>query len=240
METIVAEFEHLKKAFGENVVLKDMSLKINSGENLVIFGKSGSGKSVLLKCLVGLIKPDTGVVRLFGSDIATVSGDELNQLRKKTGFLFQGGALYDSMTVGENLAFPLRGSELKKDQENLVHEALKNVGLEDTISKMPSELSGGMRKRVALARALMLKPGLILYDEPTTGLDPITTKEISHLVRDIQEKYNTAAIIITHDIACARITADRVVFINNGLIVSEGTFEESENSADEWVRSFFL
>jgi phospholipid/cholesterol/gamma-HCH transport system ATP-binding protein len=240
METVVAEFEHLKKAFGENVVLQDISLKLNSGENLVIFGKSGSGKSVLLKCLVGLMKPDEGTVRLFGSDIAAVSSDELNQLRKKIGFLFQGGALYDSMTVGENLAFTLRGSELIKDQEQLVQDALKNVGLEDTISKMPAELSGGMRKRVALARALMLNPGLILYDEPTTGLDPITTKEISHLVRDIQEKYNTAAIIITHDIACARITADRVVFINNGLNVSEGTFAESEASPDEWVRSFFL
>lgn len=240
METVVAEFEHLKKAFGKNVVLQDISLKLNSGENLVVFGKSGSGKSVLLKCLVGLMQPDEGTVRLFGSDIAAVSPDELNQLRKKIGFLFQGGALYDSMTVGQNLAFTLRGSDFKNDQEELVHEALKNVGLEDTISKMPSELSGGMRKRVALARALMLKPGLILYDEPTTGLDPITTKEISHLVRDIQEKYNTAAIIITHDIACARITADRVLFINDGLTVSEGTFAESEASPDEWVRSFFL
>lgn len=241
METIVAEITHLKKSFGSNSVLKDINLKIQKGENLVVCGKSGSGKSVLIKCMIGLMVPDHGKVVLFGKDISILKNDELNSLRKKVGFLFQSAALFDSMTVRENLQFPLRESKSvsKAELEVLVIDALKNVGLEDAIDKMPSELSGGMRKRVGLARTLILKPGIILYDEPTTGLDPITSKEISRLIIDVQNKYNAASIIITHDVECARITANRMIIIRDGISVAEGTFTELSESKDEWVRSFF-
>ena len=239
-ETIV-EIEHLKKSFGEKSVLKDISLKINKGENLVVFGKSGSGKSVLIKCLVGLIEPDEGKVMLLGEDISGLDNETLNKLRKKIGFLFQSAALYDSMTVRENLEFPLRDlkDQSAEEREALVVEVLTNVGLADAIDKMPSELSGGMRKRVGLARTLIMKPEIILYDEPTTGLDPITSKEISKLILEVQKKYNAAAIIITHDVECARITANRMIVIKEGLVEAEGTFEELSKSDDEWVRSFF-
>ncbi|MDO8999636.1 MAG: ATP-binding cassette domain-containing protein [Bacteroidota bacterium] len=241
METIVAEINNLKKSFGNNDVLKDISLKIKKGENLVVLGKSGSGKSVLIKCLVGLIEPDEGKVVLLGENIPELKIEKLNLLRKKVGFLFQSAALYDSMTVRENLEFPLRDlkSKPKKEIDQLVEEALRNVGLEDVIDKMPSELSGGMRKRVGLARTLILKPEIILYDEPTTGLDPITSKEISNLILDIQKKYNTASIIITHDMECARITANRMVILKNGTLITEGTFKELSESKDEWIHSFF-
>jgi len=241
METTVAEIVHLKKSFGRNSVLKDINLKIKKGENLVVCGKSGSGKSVLIKCLVGLIEPDDGEVVLLGKNIFDLNDDELNLLRKKVGFLFQSAALYDSMTVRENLEFPLRDlkPQQKGETEALVLEALKNVGLEDAIDLMPSELSGGMRKRVGLARTLILKPEIILYDEPTTGLDPITSKEISHLILDVQKKYNTASIIITHDVECARITANRMIILKDGTLDAEGTFKELSESKDEWIRSFF-
>ena len=238
---IVADISHLKKSFGDNHVLKDISFKIKKGENLAVFGKSGSGKSVLIKCLVGLIEPDDGKVMLLDSDVSELDNDELNALRKKIGFLFQSAALYDSMTVRENLEFPLRDLKSKPQQEidELVLEALTNVGLAEAIDKMPSELSGGMRKRVGLARTLILKPEIILYDEPTTGLDPITSKEISQLILDIQKKYNTASIIITHDIECAKIAANRIIMIKDGASVAEGTYEELSDSKDEFVRSFF-
>lgn len=238
---IIAEIEHLKKSFGSHQVLKDISLKIKQGENLVVFGKSGSGKSVLIKCLVGLITPDEGRIEILGATISDLEADALNVLRKKVGFLFQSGALYDSMTVRENLTFPLRDEKNISTEEiqALVLEALENVGLEDAIDKMPSELSGGMRKRVGLARTLILKPDLILYDEPTTGLDPITAKEISHLIVEVQKKYKTAAIIITHDVACAKITANRMLVIKEGEIAAEGSYNELSNSEDEWVSSFF-
>jgi phospholipid/cholesterol/gamma-HCH transport system ATP-binding protein len=241
MEAIVAEIAHLRKSFGDTAVLKDINFKIKKGENLVIFGKSGSGKSVLIKCLVGLIEPDAGDVILFGEAIAKLKGKELNGLRKKVGFLFQSAGLYDSMTVRENLEFPLRDlkSYANEKIDALVKEALIAVGLESAIDKMPSELSGGMRKRIGLARTLILKPELILYDEPTTGLDPITSKEISKLILDVQKKYNAASIIITHDVECARITANRIIVIKDGLFVAEGTFEELSGSENEWVRSFF-
>ena len=240
METVV-EIEHLKKSFGTKEVLKDISLKIQKGENLVVLGKSGSGKSVLIKCLIGLLEPDKGKVILLDKNVAELNNEDLNALRKKVGFLFQSAALYDSMTVRENLEFPLRDLRKKSQEEidELVLETLKSVGLEDAIDKMPSELSGGMRKRVGLARTLILKPEIILYDEPTTGLDPITSKEISQLILDVQKKYSAASIIITHDVECARITANRIIVIKDGACVAEGTFKELSESKDEWVNSFF-
>jgi len=241
VKTIVVEIEHLQKSFDNNQVLKDINLKIEKGENLVVFGKSGSGKSVLIKCLVGLIQPDDGSINLLGKSISGIEDKELTVLRKKIGFLFQSGALYDSMTVRENLEFPLRDSTSisKEEKEKLVIEALENVGLKDAIDKMPSELSGGMRKRVGLARTLILKPEIILYDEPTTGLDPITSREISKLILDVQTKYNAASIIITHDVECARLTANRMIIIRDGISYAEGTFKELSESKDEWVHSFF-
>ena len=241
MGTTIVEIEHLKKSFGSNNVLADINLKIEKGENLVVLGKSGSGKSVLIKCLVGLIEPDEGKVVLLGKDISELNDEDLNVLRKKVGFLFQSAALYDSMTVRENLEFPLRGSKSKPKAEidSLVIEALKNVGLEEAIDKMPSELSGGMRKRVGLAGTLILKPDIILYDEPTTGLDPITSKEISSLILEVQKKYNTSSIIITHDLECARLTANRIIILKDGICIAEGSFKELSESKDEWVSSFF-
>lgn len=241
MDTSVAEIKQLKKSFGSNNVLNGIDLKIDKGENLVVLGKSGSGKSVLIKCLVGLIEPDDGMVVLLGKNVSSLKDDELNILRKKVGFLFQSAALYDSMSVRENLEFPLRGEKSKtiEEIENLVIEALTNVGLEESIDKMPSELSGGMRKRLGLARTLILKPEIILYDEPTTGLDPVTSKEISKLILDVQKKYNTASIIITHDVDCARITSNRMIILKDGTSFAEGTFKELSESADEWVSSFF-
>lgn len=241
MDTPVVAIANLKKSFGSNDVLKGISLTINKGENLVVCGKSGSGKSVLIKCLVGLVTPDAGDITLLGQDLTALDTKELNKLRKKVGFLFQSAALYDSMTVRENLEFPLRDlrTKPKEEIEALVQEALTNVGLANVIDKMPSELSGGMRKRVGLARTLILKPEIMLYDEPTTGLDPITSKEISSLILDVQKKYNTSSVIITHDIECARITANRIIIIRDGVCAAEGTFDELSASTDEWVRSFF-
>ena len=238
---IIAEIQNLKKSFATNHVLKDLSFTINKGENLVVFGRSGSGKSVLIKCMVGLITPDEGKVELIGENILELKDEALNGLRKKIGFLFQGAALYDSMSVRENLEFPLRDlkSKAKEEIDELVKEALENVGLIKAIDKMPSELSGGMRKRVGLARAIILKPEIILYDEPTTGLDTITSKEISHLILDIQKKYNTASIIITHDIECARMTANKMIVLKDGTSAASGTFKELEASKDEEVNVFF-
>ena len=241
METSVVEIEHLEKSFGKNKVLKDISLTIKKGENLVVLGRSGTGKSVLIKCLVGLIDPDKGEIKLLGTNIKHLKDKNLDEIRKKVGFLFQSAALYDSMTVRENLEFPLRelASKPKEEKDQLVLEALQNVGLAAAIDKMPSELSGGMRKRVGLARSLIMKPELILYDEPTTGLDPITSKEISQLILEMQKKFQTTSIIITHDVECARITANRIIIIKEGLVVAEGTFDELSKSEDEWISSFF-
>lgn len=238
---LVLEITGLKKSFGSKEVLKNINLTLKKGENLVVLGKSGSGKSVLIKCIVALIDPDAGRLIVLKEDIATLKIKALNNLRKKIGFLFQSAALYDSMTVRENLEFPLREMKFKNSNERdiLVKEALENVGLIEAIDKMPSELSGGMRKRIGLARTLILKPEIMLYDEPTTGLDPITAKEISYLILEVQKKQNTSSIIITHDIACAKITADRVVVIIDGVFVAEGTYEELEQSKDPIIHSFF-
>ena len=240
----VISIKGLYKSFGKNNdVLKGVDLFVNKGESLVVLGKSGSGKSVTIKCLVGLVVADKGEIKVFDTDISTLNNSQLNAIRLRVGFLFQNSALYDSMTVRENLTFPLKRHSKKltaAEVENLVMEALENVGLAEAIDKMPSELSGGMRKRIGLARTLILKPEIILYDEPTTGLDTITSREINELILTIQEKYKTPAVIITHDMACAKLTGNRLVILKDGVINAAGTYEELENNADEWVRSFFV
>ncbi len=239
----VIEISNLHKTFGDNAVLKGVDLALSKGENLVILGKSGSGKSVTIKCLVGLVDADEGEINVFGTDVTKLDNIGMNEMRSRMGFLFQNGALYDSMSVRENLAFTLRHHSKEitdEDLENQVVEALRNVGLEEAIDKMPSELSGGMRKRVGLARTLIIRPDIILYDEPTTGLDSITSREISELILDIQGKYKTSSIIITHDMPCAKITANRIIILKEGVIHAEGTYKELEKSDDEWVRSFFI
>jgi len=238
----VVEIEHLRKSFGNNYVLKDITLRVAEGENLVVLGKSGTGKTVLIKCMVGLIAPDEGKIKVLGKHVFDLDEEELNELRKKIGFLFQGGALYDSMTVRENLEFLLRRQLRSRSREathSMVEEALYSVGLADAIDKMPSALSVSMRKRVGLARTLILRPAIMFYDEPTSGLDPITSKEISRLIMGVQEKYNTSSVIVTHDIECARITANRIMVIHNGVCAAEGSYWQLVNSADKLVRSFF-
>ncbi|HEY1038546.1 MAG TPA: ATP-binding cassette domain-containing protein [Bacteroidia bacterium] len=240
--TTVVEMKNIKKTFGSNEVLKNVNFSLTKGENVVVLGKSGTGKSVLIKCIVKLISADDGELNVFGKDVLKLNPDEMSEIRSKTGFLFQSGALYDSMTVRENLEFPVRRKLRNTSEEEinqLVEEVLSNVGLEDTAEKMPAELSGGMRKRISLARTLILKPELMLYDEPTTGLDPITSQEISELILEIQHKYKTSSIIITHDIKCAKITADRIMILDNGEFITTGTYDELQNSKNEIVRSFF-
>jgi len=241
MEQVI-EIQGLKKSFNGKEVLTNINLTVKRGENVVILGKSGEGKSVTIKCITGLMHQDEGSLKVFGREVIELNRHELRDLRKRIGFLFQNGALYDSMTVRDNLAFPLqRVSKIKdkKQIEQLSMEVLEAVGLEDAIDKMPSELSGGMRKRMGLARTLIVKPEIMLYDEPTTGLDTITSKEISSLILDMQRKYDTSSVIITHDIPCARITADRVLIMSNGECIAEGTCDELEHAKDPFVRSFF-
>lgn len=241
-QDVVIQIEHLKKSFNGNEVLKDINMIVREGENVVILGKSGIGKSVLIKCIVGLIYPDSGILKVFGQNVTEMSSKELNKMRTKVGFIFQGNALYDSMTVRENLEFPLRRNKVITDPhliDGLIVEALENVGLVDAIDKMPSELSGGMKKRIGVARTLILKPEIILYDEPTTGLDPLTSREISNLILRIQNKYKASSIIISHDLNCSKITSNRMLILNEGEIRAEGTFDELKNSDDEWIRSYF-
>lgn len=238
----VVEVIHLYKSFGNHVVLNDMNLVLHEGENLVVLGKSGSGKSVLIKCISGLVKPDSGIVRIFGKDILDLPHKELDRLRVNIGYLFQYSALYDSMTVAENLAFPLRRHMRNKRKEevmSLIKETLENVGLAHAIDMMPADLSGGMRKRIGLARALILKPKLILYDEPTAGLDPMTSKEISELIVEVQETYEASSIVITHDITCAEIVANRVMVLAEGRAYAEGTLNELRKMEDPKVKGFF-
>ena len=242
-DEIVVDIKNLHLSFGENEVLKGLNLSLKKGEGLVILGKSGSGKSMTIKCIVGLAKPDEGEINIFGTDITKLNNAELNKIRVRVGFLFQNGALYDSMPVRHNLLFTLKQHSPELSAEEIdaaIIESLKNVGLEDAIDKMPSELSGGMRKRIGLARTLIIRPEIILYDEPTTGLDTVTAKEISELILSAQKKYKTSSIIITHDMACAKMTGDRVVVLKEGVIQAEGTYQELEKSEDEWVRSFFV
>jgi len=239
----IIEIKNLHKYFGANKVLNGINLTVNKGEDLVILGRSGSGKSVAIKCLVGLIRADKGEINVFGSDVTKLKIEELNKVRSRIGFLFQNGALYDSMSVRNNLAFTLKHhqKELTKIEiEKQIIDVLNNVGLIETIDLMPSELSGGMKKRIGLARTLIINPEIILYDEPTTGLDTITSREISELILSIQKKYNTTSIIITHDLACARRTGNRIMILKEGLIYCEGTYAELENSNDTWVKSFFI
>jgi phospholipid/cholesterol/gamma-HCH transport system ATP-binding protein len=239
---MVIEINNLRKSFGEQEVLKNVSFKLFNGENLVILGKSGSGKSVLIKCIVGLMQPGSGSIEALGQNVEQLDDYELGELRKKIGFLFQSGALYDSMTVKQNLEFPLRRVKRDLSQKEIdekVIEVLENVGLADAIDKMPSQLSGGMRKRISLARTIVVDPQIMLYDEPTTGLDPITSDEISLLIVNIQKKYKTSSIIITHDIECARMTANRIIMLQNGEVYKEGKLKDFENSDDVIIKSFF-
>jgi phospholipid/cholesterol/gamma-HCH transport system ATP-binding protein len=238
----VIEINNLRKGFPNQEVLRNISLKLYKGENLAVLGKSGSGKSVLIKCIVRLLNSFEGTIQVFGEDVSKLSAEELNELRKKIGFLFQSGALYDSMTVRQNLEFPLiriRRNLSKKEVIEKIQEVLENVGLSDAIDKMPSQLSGGMRKRISLARTIVVDPGIILYDEPTTGLDPATSDEISALINDVQKKYKASSLIITHDIECARATANRLIMINEGEVYMEGNLEDFEKSEDPLISSFF-
>lgn len=240
---VVISIKNLHKSFGRNSILKGVNLKVNKGEDLVILGRSGSGKSVSIKCLVGLVAADQGEIKVFGTDITKLKSDDLNPIRKRIGFMFQNGALYDSMSVRQNLTFTLKHHTknlVEEEIEKQIIEALDNVGLKEAIDKMPSELSGGMQKRIALARTLIIQPEIILYDEPTSGLDTITAREISELILSVQKKFKTTSIIITHDMACAKITGDRIMILNNGIIYAEGTYDELEKSKDKWVRSFFV
>lgn len=237
------EISNLSKTFGKNKVLKGVSFTLNKGENLVILGRSGSGKSVTIKCLIGLITPDKGQIKIFDTNITNFSSEELNAIRVKIGFMFQNGALYDSMSVRQNLTFALKHHTknlTETDIQSKITEALENVGLLDALNKMPAELSGGMRKRIALARTLIIQPEIILYDEPTAGLDTITSREISQLIIEVQKKYNTSAIIITHDMACAKQTANRILVLKDGKINAQGTYAELKKSTDTWIQSFFL
>jgi len=238
----VIDIKNLRKCFGNQEVLKSVSIKLFNGENLVVLGKSGSGKSVLIKCIVRLLNADSGSINVLGENVNELNSLDLGELRKKVGFLFQSGALYDSMTVRQNLEFPLhrvRKELTQKEIEEKVKEALENVGLSDAIHKMPSQLSGGMRKRISLARTIVVDPLIMLYDEPTTGLDPVTSDEISLLINTIQKKYKTSSIIITHDIECARETANRVIMLKDGEIYMEGKLTKFEKSDDPNIRSFF-
>ncbi|HEX5168514.1 MAG TPA: ATP-binding cassette domain-containing protein [Cyclobacteriaceae bacterium] len=239
----VIDIVNLYKSFGDNHVLRDFNMRLRRGENVAILGKSGSGKSVLIKCIIGLIVPDKGLIHVFADTIPYNNQEAMDKMRSRVGFLFQSNALYDSMTVRENLEFPLRRhriKEMKKEEvDQAVVDALKDVGLEHTIDMMPVELSGGMRKRIALARTLILRPEIILYDEPTTGLDPITAREISHLILEVQQKYNASSMIISHDLNCINITANRIVMLIDGKCYADDVYDNLRKSKDPKVKEFF-
>jgi phospholipid/cholesterol/gamma-HCH transport system ATP-binding protein len=238
----VISIRDLHKSFGTNHVLRGIDLDIYQGENVAVLGRSGTGKSVLIKIIAGLLKPDKGSVNVLGHDVATISNRQLDKLRLRIGFSFQSSALYDSMKVRENLEFPLlrNSKHLSIDQVNqAVEKALEAVGLSQTINQWPSELSGGQRKRIGIARTLIMQPAIMLYDEPTAGLDPITSMEINELINEVQKKYDTSSIIITHDLTCAKSTGDRLVVLLDGRFVQEGSFEDVFASGDERLKSFY-
>lgn len=237
----IVEIKNLSKSFGDLIVLDNISINIQERENAVVFGRSGTGKSVLLKCMVGLLEPDEGEIVIEGKKILELRLDELNDIRKDIGFLFQGSALYDSMSVRENLEFPLirNFSFTPQEREEKVKSVLEKVSLSDSIDKMPAELSGGMKKRIGLARTIITEPKLILYDEPTTGLDPITVKEISNLIVQLQKEIKTTSIIVTHDLICAQIISDRSIVLNDGKIVYDGSLDELTSNDDPFLKDFF-
>ncbi|MBE2289615.1 MAG: ATP-binding cassette domain-containing protein [Chitinophagaceae bacterium] len=238
----VIAIDRLVKKFGEKVVLNEFTVDLKRGENLVVLGRSGSGKSVLIKCVIGLMRPESGTINVLGEDVLSLDHDGLDNIRSRVGFLFQSNALYDSMTVKQNLEFPMR-RHLKnidyKESMDRIMDALENVGLAHTLNMMPSELSGGMQKRIALARTLILNPEIILYDEPTTGLDPITGKEITLLMKEIQEKYKTSSIIISHDMKCVKRAADRIAVLVNGSCYAVDTYDNLKRSSDPNINQFF-
>lgn len=240
-KNIVLKISGLHKSFGSKVILDNVNLSLHKNETVVVLGRSGTGKSVILKCIVGLISPDSGTIEINGKDTKNLTGEDLSNFRRDVGFLFQSGALYDSMSVRENLEFPVirQNNYNGEDVTPKVVEQLQNVSLADSIDKMPSELSGGMRKRIGLARTLMLNPDIILYDEPTTGLDTFTSKEISTLIVKMKEKYGVSSIVITHDMPCAKMIADRIVVLKDGKFVAQGTYDELSQSPDDFIRSFF-
>jgi phospholipid/cholesterol/gamma-HCH transport system ATP-binding protein len=239
---VVISLQDVYKSFGDNHVLRGVNLKVYKGENVVVLGRSGTGKSVLIKIISGLLKQDAGIVNVLGKEVDKLDDKELRELRLKLGFSFQNSALYDSMTVRENLEFPLvrnMKNLTRAEINSSVERVLDAVGLSQTINQMPSELSGGQRKRIGIARTLILRPEIMLYDEPTAGLDPITCIDINELINEVQERFNTSSLIITHDLTCAKTTGDRIAMMFEGKFVRQGTFEEVFNTDDERIKSFF-
>lgn len=242
MERVI-DIINLHKSFNNYPVLNEVTLCLHEKENIVLLGKSGSGKSVLMKIIVRLLEPEEGKVIVLGNDVAHLKETEMIELRRKVGYVFQEGALYDSMTVGENISFSLNRQLKKIKKEEIrykVNSVLQSVGLLDAINKMPDELSGGMKKRIALARTLVLEPSIILYDEPTAGLDPVTSKEIIRLIQNMKVNMGISSIIATHDLICTKMTADRVLILHEGKIDAEGSYEELEHSTKEHIRAFFI
>jgi phospholipid/cholesterol/gamma-HCH transport system ATP-binding protein len=240
-ETVIA-LHRLQKSFGPLTVLRGIDLEVYKGENVVVLGRSGSGKSVLIKIIVGLLRPDSGSVNVFGQEVTLLNDRELQALRGKIGFSFQGSALYDGMNIKDNLAFPLvrnKRNLTRKQINAAIDKVLDDVGLTHTLYQMPSELSGGQKKRIGIARTLILEPEIMLYDEPTAGLDPLTSVEINNLINEVQSRYKTSSIIITHDLACAKSTGDRLVMLAEGQFLRQGKFEEVFDTDDVRIRGFY-